>query len=71
MIEQRRCFINLLRGSGIDGLSGMQASRELGETTLIRPLFECSRDEIEEYARIHKWAFSTDPTNSDPKIHSK
>ena len=39
-------FIRLLRGSSIDGLSGIKPIRE---DNVIRPLIEVKREEIEEY----------------------
>ena len=39
-------IMNILRGSGISGLKGIEPKR--GEK-FIRPLIECSREEIEEY----------------------
>lgn len=60
-------LLNLLRGSGLDGLSGIPAIRDLGSAKLIRPLFECSREQIELHAKSNNWAYRIDPTNSDPK----
>jgi tRNA(Ile)-lysidine synthase len=60
-------LINLLRGSGIDGLSGLPAVRNLQNFKVIRPLIDCSRAEIEETAESKDWDFRVDPTNSDPK----
>ena len=39
-------IMNLIRGSGISGLKGIQAKRD---EKYIRPLIECLREEIEEY----------------------
>ena len=39
-------IMNIIRGSGISGLKGIQAKRD---EKYIRPLIECSREEIEEY----------------------
>ena len=40
-------LMNIIRGSGISGLKGIEAKRN----NLIRPLIECSRDKIEEYCK--------------------
>lgn len=39
-------IMNIIRGSGISGLKGIQAKRD---EKYIRPLIECSREEIEQY----------------------
>jgi tRNA(Ile)-lysidine synthase len=48
-------LLNILRGTGLDGLAGMQNKRPLDEgITLIRPLLELSREEVERYCRESK-----------------
>ncbi len=42
-------LMNFLRGSSITGLKGIELKRTLGKIDLIRPLRECSRQQIEEY----------------------
>ncbi|HAP31851.1 MAG TPA: tRNA lysidine(34) synthetase TilS, partial [Firmicutes bacterium] len=45
-------LLNFLRGTGLDGLTGMKYKRSLDEgISLIRPLLEISREEIERYCR--------------------
>ena len=56
-------LMHLLRGSGISGLSGIKPSRENGK--IIRPLIECSREEIEEYCPKNHLAPKIDKTNQD------
>ena len=52
-------LMNLLRGSGTKGLSGMQPIRDC----YIRPLFDCSRREVENYLQDEKIQFRTDSSN--------
>ena len=52
-------LMNIIRGSGTAGLKGIEAKRG----NLIRPLIECSRDEIEEYCKINKLNPRIDKTN--------
>ena len=59
-------LFNLSRGSGIDGLCGIPAVRGC----IIRPLIECTRDEIEEYAGAFDVLFCVDKTN-DEDIYSR
>ena len=46
-------LFNLLRGTGLEGASGMPAIGRLGGKTLLRPLLEVSRAEIRAYAARH------------------
>lgn len=56
-------FINLLRGTGIKGLSGMTQINE----PLLRPVLNFSRSEILQYARDHKITWREDSSNSSLK----
>lgn len=55
----------LCRGTHLRGLAGIPASRKLSEcdATLVRPLLEARREEIEAYCRRRGLAWRTDPTN--------
>ncbi len=53
-------LFNLSRGSGCKGLSGIPVKRE---PNIIRPLIECSREEIEVYCEKNKVPYITDSTN--------
>lgn len=52
-------LMNLLRGSGLSGLKGIEAKRDL----YIRPLIECQKNEIEEYCKKEKLQPRIDKTN--------
>lgn len=61
-------IMNLLRGSGISGLKGIEPIRD---NKYIRPLIECKREEIEQYCeenqlnpRIDKTNFENDYTRN-------
>ena len=59
-------LLNLLRGTGLAGLSGMKASRPLGfHCQLIRPLLSISRAEILNYAAVHGLVWREDSSNKD------
>ena len=64
-------LLQLLRGSGVAGLSGMPLSRVIHrnhqEITLWRPLLEQSRAELEAYAKEHKLKWIEDPSNQSEK----
>jgi tRNA(Ile)-lysidine synthase len=58
-------LFRLLRGAGVRGLSGMPAQRPVGQGTLIRPLLDISRAELEEFAQAHQLRWIEDPSNQD------
>ena len=64
--------LNLLRGSGMDGLSGMEPARQLGEGSeviLARPLLGWARrTNTENYCRSRAVEFLTDEMNTDEKF---
>ena len=60
-------LFHLFRGTGMKGLSGIEPKRmettDFGEVTIIRPLLDCSRMEIEEVLRKKEITYRTDSTN--------
>ncbi|MES2932644.1 MAG: tRNA lysidine(34) synthetase TilS [Pseudomonadota bacterium] len=66
-------LLQLLRGSGVAGLSGMDAANRapdlLGNEDLLmaRPLLTVSRAELEMFASTQKISFVDDESNSDPR----
>lgn len=54
-------LLNLIRGSGISGLTSMKIRRDPG---IIRPMMEVTREEILEYARRNNVAFMEDSSNA-------
>jgi len=61
-------LMRILRGSGLAGLSGIAAAKELNGRVFIRPLIGVSRSEIERYLRSAKIRPFRDPSNSDEKF---
>lgn len=61
-------LFRLLRGAGVQGLSAMPMSRALGVGQLVRPLLNCSRDELLAYACEHKLTWIEDPSNADERF---
>ena len=64
-------LLQLLRGAGVAGLSGMSVHKHIqaGSSPLIlkRPLLDQSRAELEAYAKQHKLKWIEDPSNQDRK----
>lgn len=52
-------LLNLFRGSGLKGMTGIPYKRG----NIIRPLIETSRNEIESWLKSHDIAYRTDSTN--------
>ncbi|KAA9010720.1 tRNA lysidine(34) synthetase TilS [Histidinibacterium aquaticum] len=59
-------LLRLKRGSGVEGLAAMPASRHIGEWLVLRPLLEVSRAELRHYLKVLRIPYAEDPTNSDP-----
>lgn len=56
-------LINLSRGTGLEGLTGIPAQNE----KVIRPLLSFSRQQIEEYASVNKLKWREDSSNDSDK----
>jgi tRNA(Ile)-lysidine synthase len=52
-------LMRILRGTGVAGLGGIPPVRDI----FIRPLLECTREEILEYLRSRRLRWHNDPTN--------
>lgn len=61
-------FLHLLRGAGLAGLSGIPPVRSEGDVRYIRPLLDCSREEILAYAHDNRLEYRDDPTNREVKF---
>lgn len=54
-------LLNILRGTGLDGLGGMKTV----EGDLWRPLLNCSKKDLETYCKKHRLKFVRESTNND------
>lgn len=61
MDQAETVLLNLLRGSGSEGLSGMALQRG----PYLRPLLNCSKELIMSYLEEHHLSFCEDETNQD------
>lgn len=57
------CFINMLRGTGLRGLTGISVRNK----RVVRPLLFATRDEILSFAKANNIAFREDSSNSSTK----
>lgn len=60
-------LLNLMRGTGLRGLAGMEERRGL----LRRPLLRVTREELQDYAAAHDIPHVEDETNADPAAASR
>src|SRR5690606_24704080 len=56
-------FINLVRGTGLEGLTGIPPQNEF----ILRPLLIFSRESIESFAKNHRLSWREDSSNASSK----
>jgi tRNA(Ile)-lysidine synthase len=56
-------LMRLIRGTGLQGLSGIMPIREIDGISVIRPLLMIKREEIENFLKIKKIKFCVDKSN--------
>jgi tRNA(Ile)-lysidine synthase len=61
-------LLNLVRGSGPAGISGIGALRRFGPGWLVRPLLDFDRAALEAYARTESLQWIDDPSNVDKRF---
>jgi tRNA(Ile)-lysidine synthase len=61
-------LMNLLRGAGMRGASGMPEYARLGSKTIWRPFLSMPRKKIEAYARKHKLEWVEDESNANEAL---
>ncbi|WP_167367194.1 tRNA lysidine(34) synthetase TilS [Solemya elarraichensis gill symbiont] len=61
-------LLNLMRGSGLRGLAGMPLLRPFTDGWLMRPLLDCSRQQLLEYAEKRELEWIDDPSNLDESL---
>jgi len=59
-------FLNLMRGSGMDGLAAIPPLRKIGKGWVARPLLEFRRKDLEFFLRQRDIPWLQDPSNLDP-----
>ncbi|MFI3156906.1 MAG: tRNA lysidine(34) synthetase TilS [Methylococcaceae bacterium] len=56
-------LLQLFRGSGLKGLSGMPERTVFGAGVMLRPLLNTTKQAISEYAQAHQLSWVEDPSN--------
>jgi len=60
-------LMRLGRGTGIDGLAGIEPATNLAGVAVLRPLLALRRAELAGYARAHALRWIEDPSNADTR----
>ncbi len=58
-------FLNLMRGSGVEGLAGIPGLRTLEKGWVARPLLDFHRADLEHFLKDRQLDWLTDPSNAD------
>ena len=58
-------LLQLLRGAGLEGLAAMPVRSRLGAGHLLRPLLDCSRAQLAEYANEYGLSWVEDSSNQE------
>ncbi len=61
--QMETVLLQLFRGAGVQGLSGMPAKISFGKGYMCRPLLDISKQDINDYAVINKLSWIEDPSN--------
>ena len=61
-------LFRLLRGSGVAGLRGMDATTERGGIVIARPLIGLKKSDLVAFAQARGAPFVDDPSNTDPRF---
>lgn len=61
-------LLNLLRGSGADGIAGIPAVRRIGDGWIARPLLRVSRRDLVNYVEAAGLSSLDDPSNDEVKF---
>jgi len=61
-------LLNLMRGSGMDGLAAIPPLRKIGKGWVARPLLDFHRQDLENFLRERNISWLEDPSNQDLSI---
>ncbi len=63
--QMETLMLQLFRGCGLPGLAAMPKAQIFGHGTLIRPLLEVAKPDIQLYAKQHQLCWVEDPSNQN------
>lgn len=61
-------LLQLFRGAGVSGLAAMPAKADFGPGSIVRPLLDVSREQIEAIAQKARLRWIEDPSNADTRF---
>lgn len=61
-------LMNIMRGTGIDGLSGIGELITVNNVSVLRPLLHFTREEITKHLKLHDVKWIEDPSNQNEKF---
>jgi tRNA(Ile)-lysidine synthase len=61
-------LFRLVRGSGVAGLSGIEAMSQRNGVTIARPLLGVAKRDLVAFCRLRGAAFADDPSNANPRF---
>lgn len=61
-------LLRIYRGSGVDGIAGINKSIKFNEVEIVRPLLEVDRNQIERTLIQANWPWVEDPSNQNLKF---
>ncbi len=61
-------LIRLFRGSGLDGLSTISEISDFKKIKLVRPLLDCTKDDLKTFLKAKKTKWFEDESNKDEKF---
>ncbi len=61
-------LIRLFRGSGLDGLSTISETSDFKKIKLVRPLLDCTKDDLKTFLKAKKIKWFEDESNVDEKF---
>ena len=66
--QMETVLLQLFRGAGVQGLSGMPMAIDFGSGTMCRPLLDVSKTDIENYAVCNNLEWIEDPSNKSDEF---
>lgn len=66
--QMETVLLQLFRGAGVQGLSGMPLAIDFGSGTMCRPLLDVSKLEVQDYAECNSLDWIEDPSNESDEF---
>ena len=66
--QMETVLLQLFRGAGVQGLSGMPVAIDFGPGAMYRPLLDVSKQEVQDYAELNNLNWIEDPSNESDEF---